>query len=85
MADTINFLGIDVATRDKDLIIARLNRLKSTTQCEDGGMYHFDQSLSQIHIQTTMNECELDDWLYRIKFSRSVDIMGTFERNESND
>lgn len=70
-------LGIDVATKDKSKLIVRLARLKTTTSVVDGGQYSQDRNLSQVHIDTTWTEAELDDWLYSTK---GIEYVGTFSR-----
>ena len=64
---------IDVETIDKNHIIRRLDRLKTTISVEDNGEYHQDRSYSQIKIDTTWTEEKLEDWLYQGNF----DYVGT--------
>lgn len=70
-------LGIDVPTKGKGKTISRLRNLKTTLSVEDGGEYHEDRNYSQIHIDTTWTEDQLDAWLGRAK---GVDYVGTFDR-----
>tara|TARA_R110001632_G_scaffold209447_1_gene334186 strand:- start:235 stop:483 length:249 start_codon:yes stop_codon:yes gene_type:complete len=72
-----NTLGIDVVTRDAPKLLKRLEKLVTTMYVEDGGMYHADQSYSQIHITTTKTADELDNWLYTV--NHGCDYVGTFE------
>jgi len=51
-----NFI-IDVETQDKNNLIRRLSRLKDTISCEDGGIYHFDKSYSQVWLETNWDAC----------------------------
>lgn len=77
--DKINSLGIDVATNGIKLLISKLINIKSVKAVSDGGMYHMDKTISQVHIETTMTEDQLDDWIYNVSFPREVDIHGIFE------
>ena len=71
-------LGIDVETKHKRKLITRLRSLKTTVMVEDGGEYREDRHISQVHIDTTWNESQLDDWLYRTK---GIEYIGTFMRH----
>lgn len=71
-------LAIDVVTKDAKRLINRLKRLKSTNHIENGGMYSMDLSYSQIWIQTTMSENDLDDWLYNV--NHGCEYVGIFSR-----
>jgi hypothetical protein len=74
-------LGIDVDTSGKGLLISKLVRLKSTKEIMDGGPYWEDKTICQVWIKTTMNEDELDEWLYSASFVRNdFDIHGVFEK-----
>jgi hypothetical protein len=75
----INKLGVDCETHDKKELIGRLGKLKTTVTVEDGGMYHQDKEYSQIWIDTTMTEEELDCWLFETKFKDAIPI-GVFVR-----
>lgn len=77
----IHSLGIDVLTASKDKVITRLKALKSTVSVSDGGEYHEDPCYSQVHIETTMSEGKMDDWLYG-DFVHHKDYVGVFERKE---
>ena len=68
-------LGIDVLTKGKKETIRRLRRLKTTIEVSDGGVYWEDRNYSQIHIDTTWTEEQLNDWLYRMK---GIEYVGTF-------
>lgn len=63
----VNSLGIDCETKGKALIIRRLSALKSTISASDGGVYREDANCSQIHLETTMTEDELEHWLWSSK------------------
>lgn len=71
-------LAIDVVTKDAKRLINRLKRLESTKHIENGGMYGMDLSYSQIWIQTTMSENDLDDWLYNV--NHGCEYVGIFSR-----
>lgn len=73
----MNYLGIDIRTKDARRLIARLKRLKSTISVEYGGAYWEDPSYSQVHLTTTWSEGKLDDWLYRTK--HGCQYVGAFE------
>lgn len=79
----VNSLGIDVATHGVRLLISKLLNVKSVKAVSAGGVYHMDNSISQVLVETTMTEDELDDWLYNASFPREVDIMGTFENKRN--
>lgn len=72
-------LGIDVRTLNMGLLMNRLAALKTTISVRSGGAYTQDTSLSQIHLDTTWNEAQLDLWLYN---STGIDYIGTFVREE---
>ena len=79
--EKVHLLGVDVDTTGKGLLISKLKKLKSTINVSDGGMYFEDRTISQVHVDTTMNEDALDEWLYNVSFPRGdFDIHGTFER-----
>jgi len=61
----IHTLGIDVMTEHKDIVIAYLAALKSTVSVRDGGVYRECPGYSQVHVETTKSEDELDQWLYK--------------------
>lgn len=52
---------IDTYTKGKGALISKLKKLKTTVSCEDGGEYHQDISLNQIHIETSWKEDELNE------------------------
>lgn len=58
-------LIIDIETRDKRKALTRLNALKSTVIALDGGEYHQDRQYSQILLETSKTEDEIDQWLYK--------------------
>lgn len=58
---------IDVQTRDAKATFRRLEKLKSTDYIRDNGMYCHCNEASQIYIETTMTEEELDHWLLATK------------------
>lgn len=76
----MNHLGIDVETKGCKPLINRLAALKSTHQISGPYPYSADRTYSQIHIDTTMTETELDGWLYRVK--HGSEYVGTFPRTE---
>lgn len=57
-------LGINVATRDANRLIARLKRLKSTHAAGIIGTY---PAYSQIWVETSMSVEDIRDWLWRVK------------------
>ena len=73
-----NNLGIDVLTKDCKKLMRRLKSLKSTLCVENGGSYREDNSYSQIHIETTFSEEELDHWLWSTR--HVCDYVGVFAR-----
>lgn len=58
---------IDVQTCDAKATFRRLEKLKSTEYIRDNGMYCHCNECSQIYIETTMTEEELDHWLWATK------------------
>lgn len=75
--EKIHHLGIDCTTKGKAMLMRRLRALDTTISVTDGGEYHQDRSLSQVHLEATMTESELDTWLYR---NGMLEYIGTFER-----
>ena len=73
----MNKLGIDVPTKGVKQLIRRLKALKTTEFVVDGGAYREDRSISQVLLDTSWTEKELEDWLYRTK---GVDYIGVFVR-----
>ena len=70
----MNDLIIDIATKDKAKIIARLEKLRTTVTVSDGGEYHEDRYYSIIRLTTTRTESEVEDWLYNMK--TPIDYVG---------
>lgn len=70
-------LGIDVVTRDAQRLVVRLARLKSTRQVTIGGRYHEEPDYSQVHLDSSWTEAELDEWLY--KYASEIEWVGCFE------
>lgn len=59
-------LGINVATRDANRLIARLKRLKSTHAAGIVGTRAEDPSWSRIWVETSRSEADVRDWLWRV-------------------
>ena len=78
-----NTLGIDVDTCDAKKLKAQLGRLKSTASIEGPYIYHQDVGYAQLHIETTMTESELDNWLYTTK--HGCDYVGVFQIKPTED
>ena len=76
-----NHLGIDVKSVDANRLIRRLKRLKTTVSVADGGAYHADRNYSQVHLETSWTESELDKWLYGV--NHGADYQGTFDRGQA--
>lgn len=72
--------GIDVRTKDKQLLIVRLAGLKTTIQVEDGGVYREDDSYSQVHVESSWTEEQLESWLYTTK---GIEYVGVFVMKEA--
>jgi len=72
----MNRIGIDVFTRDKEKLMTNLKGLTGTYDIRDGGRYHEDPAYSQIHIDTSLSEVEVEQWLYRT----NQPYVGTFAR-----
>ena len=79
----MNHIGIDVRTKCKDRLITRLRGLVSTACVTDGGVYHEDASYSQVWLDTSKTEAEVDDWLYKLRPSSGIEYVGTFTRKAS--
>lgn len=77
----MNKLGFDVSTHAAKEVIGRLRKLKTTERVENMGQYHQDRSWTMVWIDTSWTEEELNDWLYKTKFTDSVDY-GTFKREK---
>ena len=71
---TVYRLGLDIETHDVKKVLRALLRLKSTVSAVDGGMYHEDAGYSQVHVETSKTEDEMDKWLY----DRGFDYCGVF-------
>ena len=71
----IKSIGIDVETRHSKKLLGRLLRLKST-RFGFIQTYSFDPNYSQVIIETTKTEQQVDDWLYKIK--HGCEYVGTF-------
>lgn len=78
-APNVHHLGIDVVTRDLPRLQVRLCRLKTTIRAECGGEYREDHNYSQLHVDTTMTEDELDHWLWATK--HGAEYVGVFTRS----
>jgi hypothetical protein len=74
--DDMNNLGIDIATRDVNRMVKRLDALKTTACVEGNGRYQQDPNISQVLINTSWSEDELDDWLYKV--NHKCDYYGVF-------
>ena len=75
-----NHYGIDVETHDSLKLIRRLKRLKTTISIKDGGRYYQDPSYCQVHLITTWNEEQLDNWLYLYS---NCDYVGVFKMDST--
>jgi len=73
MADMI----IDVKTHDVNKLMGRLKRLKSTSNVENGGMYHMGREYSQVWLETSKSLEEVDKWLWRYS---NCDYVGVVTR-----
>lgn len=71
----MNTFGIDVYTKDKALLMRRLAALKTTQSVRDGGEYREDRTYSQVYVDTTKTEAELETWLYDCK---GFEVVGVF-------
>ena len=76
----MNKLGIDAPTKGVKQLVRRLKQLKTTDFATDGGAYREDMSISQVLLDSSWSEKELEDWLYRTK---GVDYIGVFVRRAS--
>lgn len=70
-------LIIDIATSDVSKMIKRLKGLVSTLAASNGGEYREDNGFSQIRLESTRTEKEVDDWLYSTK---GMNYIGVVER-----
>lgn len=68
--------GIDVATVDATKMIKALSDLDNVESVESMGAYHEIPEYTQIHLSTTWDQDQLDDWLY--KNTHGCDYVGTF-------
>ncbi len=73
-----NLLGVDMSTHDYKKLARRLRTLKSTVEVNGPMVYREDVNLCQLHIETTMTENQLDDWLYRV--NHGVNYVGVYVR-----
>lgn len=72
----MNTWGIDVATVDATKMIKALSDLDNVEHVESMGAYQQMPEYTQIHLSTTWDQDQLDDWLY--KNNRGCDYVGTF-------
>lgn len=68
--------GIDVATTDVTKMIKALSDLENVEHVESMGAYLQIPEYTQIHLSTTWDQDQLDDWLY--KNTHGCDYVGTF-------
>lgn len=73
----MNKLIIDVETHDCNNISRRLEKLKAVEVVEKRGEYRHCRGYSQIYVETTMTEDEVDHWLWKNNF----DYVGVVEAN----
>lgn len=73
MQKELHAFVIDTETSTHKAAFRRLERLKSTKFIRDNGMYCHCNECSQIYIETTMTEEELDHWLWS---TNGVDYFG---------
>ena len=59
---------IDCQTKGKGTLIRRLARLKTTIAVSDGGVYREDTTLSQVHLESSLSESDVDYWLWKNNF-----------------
>lgn len=79
MEKPINNFGIDVQTEDVKKLIGKLNRLTTTVDIGNAGMYHQDKGYSIVWINTKLTKDELEDWLYNYSHCNYV---GVFNFNQ---
>jgi beta-xylosidase len=70
-----NVLGIDVLTDDQSLLIVELADQPEVFSVRDAGVYKEDVNYSQVHIDTSWTEEELEEWLYS---HSKADYVGVF-------
>lgn len=56
---------IDVESQDVKRLVRRLKRLTSTIEVYSNGEYRHCPGYSQVFIDSTKTEQEIDDWLYQ--------------------
>ena len=56
---------IDTNTKGHKLIVRRLSRLKSTIFVTDNGQYNNCLECSQLSVESTLSEDDLDNWLWK--------------------
>jgi hypothetical protein len=76
----INSLVIDTTTSSKDKLIKRLRAQATTSGVTDAGAYRQDETLSMIRVSTTLDEYEMEAWLYEEK---GIDYLGVTVEGES--
>jgi hypothetical protein len=69
---------IDVETKHKAVLIRALRKLRTTQSVVDGGIYREDKMYSQVHLETTLTENQVDEWACRVK--AGVGYVGVAER-----
>lgn len=78
VAPTLFSLGIDVRTQHSAKLRAALSLSPDVVSAMDGGVYREDAHYSQIWVETTMSEDELDRRLWATK--HGCDYVGVFTR-----
>jgi len=62
-----NTFIIDHETRNVNLTIRALGKLKTTQACQFSGQYHQDPDYCQVYVETVLTEEQLDHWLWSTK------------------
>lgn len=68
---------IDTNTKGHKLIVRRLSSLKSTIAIQDNGQYNYCPECSQLSVESTLTEDELDNWLWK----NNLDYIGVVEND----
>lgn len=74
---TFRWLGVDVVTADAKRLLRRLISLKTTAAHNGPYPYNADPTYSQIRVQTSKTEKELEDWLYQTR--HGAEYVGVFD------
>lgn len=75
---TVSHLGIDVWTDHRQELIRRLRTVPGVISVQSGGPYVQGPEWSQVWLETTLTERQVEDWMYAQK---GIEYVGVFDRS----